>query len=226
VPRVASAIDSTASSNPRAPATTEDRTAGRCRCRLARGRWRMTAAARAPPRGADSRSPGRPVPVRSSTLWRAGTGQQSFESGLGGSPAGMDGNPPWRPVGSDTRWAPGAALPVLTADAASSPRVEPRQLPRAQFRPKGGVMTRTSQQTSTTPSPVYMGHDAYDGFCPVCGTVAPCYRARRVDAARVVGDVASGTTWSMRTAEGRVPSREAPRGSGGGRLRPPSPTTS
>lgn len=23
------------------------------------------------------------------------------------------------------------------------------------------------------------GHDARQGFCPVCGVVAPCYRARR-----------------------------------------------
>lgn len=45
-------------------------------------------------------------------------------------------------------------------------------------------MTRTStaRQTSTAPSSVYVGHDARDGFCPVCGTVAPCYRARRVAA--------------------------------------------
>ena len=42
-------------------------------------------------------------------------------------------------------------------------------------------MTRTgiAQQTWTTLSSVYVGHDARDGFCPVCGTVAPCYRARR-----------------------------------------------
>jgi hypothetical protein len=39
--------------------------------------------------------------------------------------------------------------------------------------------TGTAQQTSTMLSSVYVGHDARDGFCPVCGTVAPCYRARR-----------------------------------------------
>jgi hypothetical protein len=52
------------------------------------------------------------------------------------------------------------------------------------FRPQGGVMTRTgtTQQASTTLSSVYVGHDARDGFCPVCGTVAPCYRARRAAA--------------------------------------------
>jgi hypothetical protein len=47
-------------------------------------------------------------------------------------------------------------------------------------------MTRTGtpQQTSAALSSVYLGHDAHDGFCPVCGTVAPCYRARRIAAAR------------------------------------------
>jgi hypothetical protein len=48
-------------------------------------------------------------------------------------------------------------------------------------------MTRTgiAQQTPTTPttlSSVDDGHDAREGFCPVCGTVAPCYRARRAAA--------------------------------------------
>jgi hypothetical protein len=41
---------------------------------------------------------------------------------------------------------------------------------------------RTAQETSATLSSVYVGHDARDGFCPVCGTVAPCYRARRTAA--------------------------------------------
>jgi len=31
----------------------------------------------------------------------------------------------------------------------------------------------------TTGTTTFGGHDARDGFCPVCGTVAPCYRARR-----------------------------------------------
>jgi len=42
--------------------------------------------------------------------------------------------------------------------------------------------TGTTQHTSTTLSSIYVGHDAHDGFCPVCGTVAPCYRARRANA--------------------------------------------
>jgi len=42
--------------------------------------------------------------------------------------------------------------------------------------------TGTTQHTSTTLSSIYVGHDARDGFCPVCGTVAPCYRARRANA--------------------------------------------
>ena len=42
--------------------------------------------------------------------------------------------------------------------------------------------TRTAHQAPTTLSSVYVGHDARDGFCPVCGTVAPCYRARRLAA--------------------------------------------
>jgi hypothetical protein len=42
--------------------------------------------------------------------------------------------------------------------------------------------TRNAQEISASPSSVYVGHDARDGFCPVCGTVAPCYRARRTAA--------------------------------------------
>ena len=42
--------------------------------------------------------------------------------------------------------------------------------------------TGTAPQTSTVLASVYVGHDARDGFCPVCGTVAPCYRARRANA--------------------------------------------
>jgi hypothetical protein len=41
---------------------------------------------------------------------------------------------------------------------------------------------RTAQETAAALSSVYIGHDARDGFCPVCGTVAPCYRARRINA--------------------------------------------
>ncbi|MGZ4650204.1 MAG: hypothetical protein ACXV3A_06685 [Kineosporiaceae bacterium] len=46
-------------------------------------------------------------------------------------------------------------------------------------------MTRTGTPRTTTATPFspIMGHDARDGFCPVCGTVAPCYRARRLAAA-------------------------------------------
>jgi hypothetical protein len=46
---------------------------------------------------------------------------------------------------------------------------------------------RTAQETnaalsSAALSSVYVGHEARDGFCPVCGSVAPCYRARRASA--------------------------------------------
>ncbi len=41
---------------------------------------------------------------------------------------------------------------------------------------------RTAQEMSAALPSVYVGHDARDGFCPVCGTVAPCYRARRTAA--------------------------------------------
>jgi hypothetical protein len=42
-------------------------------------------------------------------------------------------------------------------------------------------MTRTvTWQTRTTAlSSTFVGHDARNGFCPICGAVAPCYRARR-----------------------------------------------
>jgi len=43
---------------------------------------------------------------------------------------------------------------------------------------------RTAEETSALLSSVYVGHDARDGFCPICGTVAPCYRARRIAAQR------------------------------------------
>jgi hypothetical protein len=38
------------------------------------------------------------------------------------------------------------------------------------------------------------GHDARQGFCPVCGAVAPCYRARRAQALgpRSTGCAAAG----------------------------------
>ena len=41
---------------------------------------------------------------------------------------------------------------------------------------------RTAQETRAAVSSVYVGHEARDGFCPVCGSVAPCYRARRAGA--------------------------------------------
>jgi hypothetical protein len=41
---------------------------------------------------------------------------------------------------------------------------------------------RTVQETNAALSSVYVGHEARDGFCPVCGSVAPCYRARRAGA--------------------------------------------
>ena len=44
------------------------------------------------------------------------------------------------------------------------------------------IRTRTAQDASAVLSSVYVGHDVRDGFCPVCGTVAPCYRARRTAA--------------------------------------------
>jgi hypothetical protein len=45
-------------------------------------------------------------------------------------------------------------------------------------------MTRTVtwQQQATTLSSTFVGHDDRNGFCPVCGAVAPCYRARRAQA--------------------------------------------
>jgi hypothetical protein len=42
----------------------------------------------------------------------------------------------------------------------------------------------TGSQTSTL-----AGHDAQQGFCPVCGAVAPCYRARR---SQVLGPRSTG----------------------------------
>jgi hypothetical protein len=48
----------------------------------------------------------------------------------------------------------------------------------AQQRP----ITSAMPPTPTTLSSVDVGHGARDGFCPVCGTVAPCYRARRAAA--------------------------------------------
>jgi hypothetical protein len=38
--------------------------------------------------------------------------------------------------------------------------------------------TTTSPYTGSWASTLG-GHDARQGFCPVCGAVAPCYRARR-----------------------------------------------
>lgn len=46
------------------------------------------------------------------------------------------------------------------------------------------VRTGRPQQTSVALSSVYVDHDARNGFCPICGTVAPCYRARRIAAAQ------------------------------------------
>jgi hypothetical protein len=49
-------------------------------------------------------------------------------------------------------------------------------------------MTRTVTYPPRTValSSTFTGHDARDGFCPVCGTVAPCYRARRAALASAV----------------------------------------
>ena len=41
-------------------------------------------------------------------------------------------------------------------------------------------MDATMLRRHHQPAPSLLdGHDAVHGFCPVCGSVAPCYRARR-----------------------------------------------
>lgn len=53
-------------------------------------------------------------------------------------------------------------------------------------------MTRTAttwptQPTQPSATAFVAGHEARDGFCAVCGSVAPCYRARRSAARRAAG---------------------------------------
>jgi hypothetical protein len=43
------------------------------------------------------------------------------------------------------------------------------------------VLTTTSPYAGPRTSPLG-GHDARQGFCPICGGVAPCYRALRAQA--------------------------------------------
>jgi hypothetical protein len=52
------------------------------------------------------------------------------------------------------------------------------------------AVTTTSPYTGPRTSTLG-GHDARSGFCPVCGAVAPCYRARR---AQTLGLRSTGCT--------------------------------
>ena len=83
-------------------------------------------------------------------------------------------------------------------------------------------MSRTTygaERATTGDHPKAGGHDACQGFCPVCGAVAPCYRSRRALRLRLSGSrpAADGDATGQAATE-RAANEKAPVG---GRPGPP-----